>query len=129
PSFGEYRISVRRTEPLEFSSGGDPSDRYALLVGVADYPGQENDLPAVAGDVRRMRDLLVNHFGFSEANIVVLEDDRATRENIVAAFTQHLAKAGGGGTALFYYSGHGTQLPENIALTGVLDPEQDGVDE
>src|SRR5690606_11392634 len=30
---------------------------------------------------------------------------------------------------LFYYSGHGTQLPENIALTGVLDPEQDGVDE
>ncbi len=30
---------------------------------------------------------------------------------------------------MFYYSGHGTQLDENVGVTGADDPEEDGKDE
>ena len=108
---------------------GDPNDKYALVVGIADYPGTEHDLTGTVNDARIFRDLLVNKFGFKPANIVMLTDASATRDHILNAFVRHLGQAGPQGTAVFYYSGHGTQMQNNLALTAPLDPEADGRDE
>ena len=109
-----------------FGSGGDPNGRYALLVGIDDYPGTGSDLNGPVEDARIMERVLTEKFGFDPANIVTLNDADATRQNIVQGIAQHLGQAGPDGVAVFFYSGHGTQMGENIGLTGALDPEPRG---
>ncbi len=114
-----------------YPGGGDPAERYALLVGVNDYPGEKNDLrggPLV--DVDLMRGLLITKFGFRPANVLVLRDLEGNREQVIQAFRRHLGQAGPRGAALFYYSGHGIQLRENRGdPAGVADKETDDRDE
>lgn len=73
-----------------------------------------------------MQRVLVDKYGFDPANIVTLDDSDATRANIAQGIVQHLGQAGPDGVAVFFYSGHGTQIGENIGLTGALDPEPRG---
>lgn len=139
---GGYSIRVERSDSaaeqvtssaggsLNVSSGGgDPSESYALLVGIDDYPGVTNDLLGPVADARIMREVLITRFGFAPENIVTLTDAQASRDEIIRVFRGHLGQAGADGLALFYYSGHGTQLNENVGLTPPLDPEADGRDE
>jgi hypothetical protein len=101
-------------------------DRFALLVGISDYPGEEYDLGGgPLNDVMLMKDLLVNTFGFAEENILTLTDEAATKANIARAFRTHLAQAGSDGVAVFYFSGHGTQVPNEEGG----DTELDSLDE
>ncbi len=109
-----------------FGSGGDPNGRYALLVGIDDYPGTGSDLRGPVEDARIMWRTLTERFGFDPANIVTLNDSDATRANIAQGIVQHLGQAGPDGVAVFFYSGHGTQIGEHIGLTGSLDPEPRG---
>lgn len=109
-----------------FGSGGDPNGRYALLVGIDDYPGTGSDLRGPVEDARIMERVLTEKYGFDPANIVTLNDADATRQNIAMGIAQHLGQAGPDGVAVFFYSGHGTQIGENIGLTGDLDPEPRG---
>jgi hypothetical protein len=109
-----------------FPDNGDPSGRYALIVGISDYPGEEDDLATPVPDAEIMRDVLINRYNFPAENIVMLLDDDATRGAIMSAFKRHLGQAGSDGVAVFYYSGHGMQLPRNV---GYQDNEEDGRDE
>ncbi|MEO0557504.1 MAG: caspase family protein [Bacteroidota bacterium] len=103
-----------------------PTDsRYAVLVGINDYPGEEEDLPSGQHDVDAMRSLLIERFGYRSDNILVLTDQRATRGGIQRAIETHLAQAGASGSAVFYYSGHGVQTETNHGR----DVEADGRDE
>lgn len=130
---GAYTLSATSTQRAPFAgfrTGGDPNGRYALLVGIADYPGTDADLgPFVLEDVSIMQRMLVNHFGFEPSNVVTLTDSDATRENIAQGIAQHLGQAGSNGLAFFFYSGHGTQIGENIGVTGSLDPENEEGDQ
>lgn len=113
-----------------YPGGGNPDERYALLVGVNDYPGTEHDLgggPLV--DVDLMRDLLMTRYGFLDRNILVLRDVEGNRDQVVEAFRRHLGQAGPRGAAVFYYSGHGMQIPHLPPGQGSPDPEADGQDE
>jgi hypothetical protein len=122
---GEYHIYTRDWTKL-YPGGGDPKERYALLVGINDYPGEDKDLHSSVEDAKTMREILINQFGFSPDNIVFLRNGGAYRENILQGFMRHLGQAGPDGVAVFYYSGHGTQLDGNEFLQ---DLEPDGVDE
>ena len=111
---------------------GDPSDRYALLVGIGNYPPAGvsgfRDLQGPLGDVTIMHDLLVEVYQFPQENILVLEDQQASRENITRAFREHLGQAGPDGVAAFFFSGHGLSMRNAEGETGI-DPEADGRDE
>ena len=125
---GSYQISVesRGTSSTTYTTGGSSDGKYALLVGIDDYPGTGNDLRGPIEDARIMYRVLTERFGFDPDNIVVLNDSDATRENIANGIVQHLGQAGPDGVAVFFYSGHGMQMGENIGLTGALDPEPKG---
>jgi hypothetical protein len=128
---GSYQISMSSggassSSSTSFGSGGDPTGKYALLVGIDDYPGTGSDLRGPVEDARIMYRALTERFGFDPANIVTLNDAQATRENIANGIIQHLGQAGPDGVAVFFYSGHGTQIGRNIGLTGALDPEPRG---
>ena len=124
---GSYTLTAQseaRAPFAGFRTGGDPNGRYALLVGIGDYPGTESDLGnAPIEDANIMRRMLVDHFGFDPANVMTLSDADATRENIAQGVAQHLGQAGPNGVAFFFYSGHGTQIGQNVGVTGALDPE------
>lgn len=126
---GKFKLSLARHPGIVMPSGGSPNERYALLVGVEDYPGTDNDLLGPKFDTQTIRTLLESKFAFRPENTVVLDDQRATRNAVIRGFLEHLGTAGNGGVALFYFSGHGTRLPTNTFLDGPLDPEEDGRDE
>lgn len=103
-----------------------PPHRRALLVGINDYSASR--LPRVGGapvvhrglfnlagavnDVATMRDLLVQSYGFSAADVVVLSDQQAMHDAILQKIESHLLQpAVPGDIEFFYFSGHGSQVP------------------
>lgn len=112
-----------------YPGGGSANDKYAVVVGISDYPGEDHDLTGPRQDAAMFRDVLIDKYGFKPENIISLTDRNGNRDQIINAFRRFLSQAGPNGTAVFYYSGHGTQLDTNIVLTGADDPEEDGKDE
>ncbi|HEX8151998.1 MAG TPA: caspase family protein, partial [Thermoanaerobaculia bacterium] len=94
-----------------------------MLIGIDDYSASQFDAGAVTvaprdwpnlygavNDVDAMREMLVARHGFADRDILVLKNHRATRAAILGAIEQHLAT---GDVALFYYAGHGSQVPNS----------------
>ena len=124
--FGSYTLRVEGEPPPAPRPSGYPSERYALLVGIDDYPGSGNDLRGPVNDVSLIREVLTGRFGFAEENILTLIDEQATRANVANGIVQHLGQAGPEGAAVFFFSGHGTQMGRNIGIGPPLDPEPRG---
>ncbi len=135
--FGRYALEVVSTASTSattdwaalYPGGGAAGEKYAVVVGISDYPGTEEDLTGPREDAVIFRDVLIRNYGFKPDNIVTLTDRNGNRDQIINAFRRFLSQAGPNGTVVFYYSGHGTQLDENVGLTGADDPEEDGKDE
>ena len=124
---GAYTLTVEGNETATtLETGGDPNERYALLVGIDDYPGSGSDLRGPVNDVSLIHEVLTNRFGFAEKNIVTLLDEQATRANVANGIVQHLGQAGPDGAAVFFFSGHGTQMGKNVGIGPPLDPEPRG---
>ncbi len=101
------------------------ANHWALIVAIKDYPpaGEANDLAGCDIDGQKMKALLTEAFGFPEDHVTTVLDLNATRANIEKALLDLAAKAGPDDSVVFYYSGHGAQLPD---LNG---DEEDGWDE
>ncbi|MEV8017837.1 caspase family protein [Streptomyces sp. NPDC086554] len=82
---------------------------YALLVGINDYPARTaTPLAGCVNDITEARRLLADRAG-ETADVRVLLDSEATTAAVTDAVERHLGAAGPGDTALFWFSGHGTQ--------------------
>jgi len=98
--------------------------RKALLVGINDYPGTQNDLQGCVNDTTNVYDVLVKHFGFAPPDIVLLSNSRARKATILEGLKSLLAGAKDGDTLVFHYSGHGSQVRDTDG-----DELEDGKDE
>ncbi|MGE0811767.1 MAG: caspase family protein [Vicinamibacterales bacterium] len=83
--------------------------RRALLFGIDDY-ANIRPLDGCANDSRLVRRLLVDRFGFPEANITQLLNADATREAMLAAFDALMAATGTDDVVVIHYAGHGSQM-------------------
>lgn len=83
------------------------SNLYALLVGIDRYPTKP--LQGCVNDVLAWESYLKSLTGENELRLECLLDERATRTAMIEAFRSHLVAARKGDTALFYFSGHGSQ--------------------
>ncbi|MCP4108721.1 MAG: caspase family protein [Desulfobacteraceae bacterium] len=83
--------------------------RKALLVGINDYQGI-SDLNGCINDVKNMRDILRNYFGFRNDDIRVLIDSRATKKNILTRLEWMVKNAKSGDVLVFHFAGHGSQV-------------------
>ncbi|WP_176921472.1 caspase family protein [Pseudonocardia oroxyli] len=86
-----------------------------MLVGIDTYARPELALRGCVNDVRLAERTLTDRIPRGELSICTLLDQEATRGEIIRCFREHLGGAGPGGTALFWFSGHGS--------TGPLPPE------
>jgi metacaspase-1 len=83
--------------------------RSAVLVGINDYGGEGN-LQGCVNDVTNMRHILKTYYGFTNSEIRVLVDRRATKENIIKRLEKMVSGAKRGDHLVFHYSGHGSQI-------------------
>lgn len=110
------------------------STKKALLIGINKYKHLPfysqvlkttvNNLKGSVNDVKIMKGLLKSHYGFLEDNIKTIYDEEATKDNILKIFENWLIDSTKeGDLVFFYFSGHGTQVPDQNG------DEEDGQDE
>ncbi|MDD5389854.1 MAG: caspase family protein [Gallionellaceae bacterium] len=97
--------------------------RRALLVGINDYRGI-SDLHGCVNDVTNMRDVLRSYLGFTNKEIRVATDARATKAGILSRLDWLVKGAKAGDFLVFHYSGHGSQIRDRDG-----DELEDGMDE
>jgi WD40 repeat protein len=86
--------------------------RYAVIIGVGDYPNLDDNLHPLEfapNDAMAFRDMLRDDFGFEKDDIRLLVDGDATREAIRDSFLKWLPAKHPGARDLivFFFSGHG----------------------
>lgn len=98
-------------------------NRYALLIGIGNYP-QDSGWNIIHGDndVSIIKTLLLEQ-GFVEDNIIVLKNAEATKSGILSAMDQLRGKAQTGDVVYIQFSGHGQQV------TDLNGDEEDHFDE
>lgn len=82
-------------------------NKYAIVIGIDDYPGLANDLVYTDDDAREMFQVLTQVYGYNPENIHLLIGIEASVENIQNAINDIKEKAGAGDEVVFFFSGHG----------------------
>ena len=89
--------------------------KKALFIGI-NYYGTISQLNGCIDDVVNMRNILVDAFGFSMENIVILREDASipgllpTKQNILTQLQTLVADSENCTEIWFHYSGHGSQI-------------------
>lgn len=81
----------------------------ALLVGIDAYPPPVPALMGCVNDVGAMAETLAARVPEADLSLLVLTNEQATRRAVTEAIRSHLHGRGPDSTALFYFSGHGSQ--------------------
>ncbi|MFF5496677.1 caspase family protein [Streptomyces aquilus] len=81
---------------------------YALFVGIDDYPGRHR-LRGCVNDAREAESWLRRQTGALTPVFKALHDKEASRAAVLAGVERHLGQCGPDDTALFWFSGHGSE--------------------
>jgi hypothetical protein len=100
-------------------------NKWAVLVGIADYRGRQNDLWHPDEDAQDMYTVLTTQYGFAEDHIQLLQNNKAKADQIDQAIKWLGEWANSTSTVVFIFSGHGAQVDDNWDT----DQEPDGIDE
>ncbi|KAL6648035.1 hypothetical protein ACP70R_012259 [Stipagrostis hirtigluma subsp. patula] len=112
PSPPRPQVSLRREPPAGYPTVF--GKKRALLVGVS-YTGTVHELKGTVNDVREMRRLLIDSFGFPSGCILELTEKESdasrvpTRENLLRAMRWLVEGCVAGDSLVFHFSGHGVQ--------------------
>ena len=134
---GEHTINARyrrtsETITVTVDNGGTPpppppeDGKYAVVIGIADYDGTQNDLWNPDADASEFRQILIGN-GYATENIVYLIDEEATAQAIFDAIAWLVDIEGPDDEVVFFYSGHGYQASDADGWD--TDSESDGMDE
>ncbi|GKU97995.1 hypothetical protein SLEP1_g11055 [Rubroshorea leprosula] len=113
--------------PVEFPPSRRPTKR-AMLCGVS-YKSRKFELKGTVNDVKNMRELLMNKFGYPKEYIRVLTEEEPrqefipTKENMLSSLKWLVEDSHPGDSLVFFYSGHGLRKRD------FDEDELDGFDE
>jgi len=129
-------LALSLTPPVYAAAEGDDGsgNKYAVIIGIADYPGKTYDLWHADEGAREMKKALVKEYGFAKENVLLLLNNDATLEAIVGAIAWLEYVEGPDSTVVFYFSGHSFQFPDlgdpDLGIGPLdMDIESDGYDE
>jgi len=105
-------------EPQPATNQQYPGKVYALLVGIDEYQLPVKALSGCVNDISLIQELLLARVGGSFVPLSLLNAE-AARQAVIDGFRKHLAQAGAGDVALFYYSGHGAQEKADSAFWNI----------
>jgi len=112
-------------------------NKYAVVIGICDYPGTNLDLCQSDGDSLHTYKALTELYGYKPENIKLFKDgggttgsvldsvvyDIPTRDNIYNAIMDIKSRATFSDEVVFFFSGHGTK---GAALDGEIANTDDG---
>jgi hypothetical protein len=84
-------------------------NKYAIIIGISDYPGTANDLQYCDDDAQDMYNALTKLYGYNSGNIHLLKDLDASFTAIRDAISDIKLQAVAGDEVVFFFSGHGTK--------------------
>lgn len=101
-------------KPSKYAATGELGEpytgaKYAVIVGISDYPGIENDLNYSDDDADAMYAALTGIYGYTEDNIYLLKDLNASFDSIQTAISDIEEREGPGDEVVFFFSGHGAK--------------------
>ena len=79
---------------------------YLVSVGIADYPGKENDLRVSAEDAKTISKIFL---ATKDASVQTLTNEDATQGAMLSAMYILFSEAGHDDIIMLYFSGHGTE--------------------
>lgn len=88
--------------------------KRALLIGI-NYTGSKTPLRGCIADVQHIKYFLLNFANYQPSEITVLTDEsiiKPTKQNIQNALQKLISNTNPGDHLLFYYSGHGAEVPD-----------------
>ncbi|KAK9768879.1 hypothetical protein K7432_000110 [Basidiobolus ranarum] len=112
----------------QFSISDCRGNKRALFIGI-NYPNTSAQLKGCINDVNNIMNFIMNNYGFSSQNCLVLTDDQQdpskipTRNNILLGMKWLVEGAQSGDSLFFHYSGHGGSVQDTDG------DEVDGKDE
>ncbi len=109
---GHVIVPANAQVPAHLSREPRAVRTFALIVGISAYEHLE-DIAGAATDAREIRDGL-GAIGVPDANMTLLLNESATREAIVAAWRNMVARARPGDVIVISYAGHAGRFPERI---------------
>ncbi|GEM_PF-6591203 len=94
-------------------------NKHALLIGINQYPFMEEQyqLSGCVNDVKLLRQVLVQKFGFNRDNIRTLFNKDATRQGMLDAMNDIVSVLEEDDIFVFQYSGHGHQCRVKTEFT------------
>ena len=95
--------------------------KRAILVGINDYKGSQNDLRGCLNDCDSWSKLLREQYQFDDIYLIKNED--AVKTNVTTCWVEAVKNSVAGDVLVFQYSGHGSYVPDKNG------DEQDGKDE
>jgi hypothetical protein len=108
---GERNFAPPTSLKARTAAGAPRNTRKALLIGINEYPDPSNRLEGCVNDVFTMSSVL-QECGFPPESIRTCLDHRATAAGIIERLKWLLDDPQPGDELVFYYSGHGAQVPE-----------------
>ena len=95
--------------------------KIALIIAVGTYePSTQWRSISSINDIPFIKTALISQ-GFSETNIDTLKNEKATKEGIVKALDNLIAKSAAGDIVVFHFSGHGQQIFDSRERKDELD--------
>ena len=83
--------------------------RYAIVVGISNYPGASSDLQYADDDAMALRNALIDVYDYQSDDINLLTDIGASYNAIQNAISDVKGKAVPGDEVVFFFSGHGAK--------------------
>jgi hypothetical protein len=92
----------------------------ALLVGIDDYPGTQNDLNSCIQDTLALKRLLSTEHDFADSEIRILHNEDATLDNVRSGLRWLTDGAAVGDRRIYFHSSHGYRENKDGTLREVL---------
>ncbi|MCD6412114.1 caspase family protein [bacterium] len=84
-------------------------NKYAIIIGISDYPGEESDLNFADDDAKAMAQVLKDKYEFSDKNIYSFIDDNAKAQAIFDKINELKERTTSLDEVVFFFSGHGVR--------------------
>ncbi|HHD92571.1 MAG TPA: caspase family protein, partial [Candidatus Portnoybacteria bacterium] len=102
---------------------GEPveGNKYAIVIGISDYPETANDLQYADDDAQLVASILENQYSFNPANIYTFINASATAPAIYNQVEELKNKINPDDELVFYFSGHGARGIANDGDNEIID--------
>lgn len=105
-------------------------EAYAIVIGIADYPGTDYDLDYTDDDAKQVKKTLTEEYGYATSNITDLivkdgseNESKITTTTVKTAIDDIRSNVSSSSEVVFFFSGHGGNSEKDVDNDGETTDE------